>query len=502
MKTWLCVLILLIGAALRLHDISYGLSDVCLTPPDERWLYDAYQPASLYAWDVAPHGALEYLPGRVESAPLASADTPPLDRFVLRLLAVAAGLLTTAIILRLGHNLRANGWWLVGLFIAAAPWFVAADRWTVRFAPGLFALAISLFALWKSDRLPAGWPRDLAVIVQTCAALSLLLLAPPLWWLTIALLLIQPRPRWRWTTFLFLSELLLIPVLQSPELWLAALPNWDVSVIAACILIGLLIILWRYRRLSRFQQAVFLVIVVIVGGMTLYQDAQLVTPSADQWQLIHWLQARIPDDSVVQFDSATWRLASIVACPAGANLRFTAQSAPVPYFDKRDLATPYYSVSAQPDTVADMAYVTSIGDDYRVGRSLKLSHPVDVNFGDLVYLLGYDIITPTVSPSGMVDLRIDYQFGAHITPDVLAYAAFVHITPANDPATNWANYSDPFFAESGNTGSRRVMLDHHIRFTLPSTIPDGTYDLRYGIFNQSTGATVGDPVLLGTITVK
>jgi hypothetical protein len=149
-----------------------------------------------------------------------------------------------------------------------------------------------------------------------------------------------------------------------------------------------------------------------------------------------------------------------------------------------------------------MPHVTPIADRYWIGRSLKLTRPVDIDFGGLVYLLSYEIMTPTVTPSGILDIRVDYQFGANITPDVLAYAAFVQVTPADDPATNWANVTDAFFEESGNTGARRVMLNHHIRFSLPPEIPPGAYDVTYGIFNLYSGERLGDSLLLGTITVE
>jgi hypothetical protein len=63
------------------------------------------------------------------------------------------------------------------------------------------------------------------------------------------------------------------------------------------------------------------------------------------------------------------------------------------------------------------------------------------------------------------------------------------------------NISDPFFAESGNTGSRRVMLNHHLRFSLPPTIPAGVYAVRLGIFNVYTGEKVGEELILGELVV-
>jgi hypothetical protein len=499
---WLAVLILLIAAAFRLNALTYGLTDVCLTVSEEEWLYEPYQPTSLYTWNFAPPSALNTLPGRVQPTPLVTAETAMLDRFFVRLVSVAAGLLALAMLMRLGRSMQARWWWLAGLLVAVAPWFVTTDRWTVRFDTAPFAIACSLLALWKMNRLPARWQRDLAIAVHTVAALSLWVIAPPLWWLSIGLLLLQPSPRWRWMAFVFLVGVVLIPGLQTPELWLAAARRWDVSATAACIIALVSLALWWRRSLPRVQEGILLILILIVGGITLYQDSQLKNPNSDEWQLIHWLQSRVPDDSVVRFDSATWPLASIVACPVGANIHFTAQSMVVQFFDVRNLPNPYYFVSAEPESVAEMPYVNTVADQYWIGRDLALNQPVDVNFGDLVHLLSYEVLTPTVDPSGVIDIRIDYQFGSNITPDVLSYAAFVHVTPFDDPGAKWANFTDPFFEESGNTGSRRVMLNHHIRFSLPSTIPRGRYAVRYGIFNLYTGELAGDTLVLGEIQVQ
>ena len=175
---------------------------------------------------------------------------------------------------------------------------------------------------------------------------------------------------------------------------------------------------------------------------------------------------------------------------------------PVRFFDIRDMKTPYYLVSTDPTAVAKMPYVSQIADSYWVGRGLDMKNAVDIGFGDLVYLLNYEILTPTAKPSYTINVRIDYQFGPNITPDALRYAAYVHVTPKDDPTTNRVNYTDPFFEESGNTGSRRVMLNHHLRFALPPDIPTGSYDIRFGIFDVYSGNRLGDEIMLGEVLVN
>jgi len=242
--------------------------------------------------------------------------------------------------------------------------------------------------------------------------------------------------------------------------------------------------------------------VLLTGGVTIYQDTQLKQPNATEWELIRWLQTRAPDNVVVQFDFATWPLEQIVACPKGADIHFQPLSLPVRFFDSRDMKTAYYLVTTDRTAAEKMPYASQIAETYWVGRGLDMKNAVDIGFGDLVYLLNFEVLTPTAHPSDLIDVRIDYQFGANVTPDALKYAAYVHVTPGDDPGTKRVNYSDPFFAESGNTGSRRVMLNHHIRFALPPDIPAGSYDVRFGIFDVYSGQPVGNEVVLGNILVN
>ncbi|MEP6989247.1 MAG: hypothetical protein ABI970_26845 [Chloroflexota bacterium] len=115
---WLAVFVLLIATAFRLHSVTYGLSDVCLTVPDEYWLYETSQPVSLYTWNIAPRGVLVNIPGRVQSAPLVTPETTLIDRLYSRLIGCAAGLLTVALLMCFGRKLRTSWWWLAGLFMA------------------------------------------------------------------------------------------------------------------------------------------------------------------------------------------------------------------------------------------------------------------------------------------------------------------------------------------------------------------------------------------------
>ena len=493
--------ILLLAALLRLNAVTYGLSAVCLTVPEEYWLFAAEQTTSLYNWNIAPQGALTTLPGRILPRPLLSAEAQLADRLGLRLAGVVAGLVTVALMLCLGRSLGSNWWWAAGLFTAVAPWQVASDRWITPYDAAPLVLMLSVWAYGLGESTRSGWRRAALKGVSTAAALSLLLIAPPLWWLAVLMVVLPPRPHWRLILFLLLGGIVVFPALQTPELWLAAAARWDLGVTSACILVGLLLVLWWRRHLSRWYISALVVVSLCAGAVTLNQTTQLPQPTAEEWELVRWLQNRIPDDEVVQFDFTVWHLAPVVACPMGADIRFQAQSMPVEFFDVRELASPYYLISNRVDAVAKMPYISQVGEHFWIGRRLALPNVTDIGFGELVHVLGYELVTTSTTPAGTVDLRIDYQFGANITPDVLAYAAFVHVTPENDPLTNSVNISDPFFAESGNTGSRRVMLNHHIRFSLPPTIPAGVYAVRLGIFNVYTGEKVGEELILGELVV-
>jgi hypothetical protein len=500
------VLILLLAVALRLRLSSYGLDDICLTVPEETWLYDSYQPVSLYNWNIAPRWSLMVIPGRAQSAPLATPESPPVLRFLLRLGGIAAGLVVVALTLHVARRLRANWWWLAGLLVSVAPWFVTTDRWVVRFELADLAIALSVTALLATQQLADGWRREVLITIELVSALSLFVITPPLWWLAIGLTLLQPFRRWRRVWFIVLAGVVAIPGLQTPEHWLAAAQSWDAGVTAASVWGILALALWWWRELPSVQQAVLLGGILIAGGVTIYQDSPFVTPDADEWELIHWLQQRTPDGATVRFDSATWPFARIMACPVGANIAFTPQSSPVPFFDYRDLGEPYYSVTTQLDEVAALPYVTRIADRFLIGRSLKVTNPVDISFGDLVYILSYEIKTPVVKPQQLVDIRVDYQFGPHVTPDALAYVAFLHITAVGDPEMKWVDTSEPFIEESGHTGSRNVLLNHHFRVWLPLEIPPGSYDVVFGSFNVYTGERLhwsgGDHLILGQIQVE
>lgn len=502
MRRIIVLLILFLAFGFRLWHWNAGLSDICLMPAEEIWLNAPFQPTSLYAWNVTPQGALPNIRGQIDaSGPITLSVS---DRLLLRFSGVMAGMVLVALTLRLARRLGSQWGWLAGLLVAVAPPFVTADRWIVRFDLATLTVAMSLFLLTE-QQLRRGWLGGLLARLQVLTALMLLLIAPPLWWLALGLILLQPRLDWRWATFVLFSGLVIIPGLRTPEHWLAAAASWDVGALAACIWAGMALALWRWPRLSGLQQGGMMITILLTASLTLVTELQRHTPSPAEWELIRWLHNRLPDDAIVRFDSDTWPLVDAVACPAGVDRRFQAQSMPVRFFDVRSLPEPDYVVTTQPDGVAGLPYTTSIAGQFSIGRSLNLANPVDIGFGDLISILSYQLITPEVRAGELVDIRLDYQFGPQITPDALAYAAFLHITEPNNPGEKWVNIADAFVEESGNTGSRRIILNHRIRVPLPIDIPAGTYDVLYGINQVYTGERLlwfgGDLLTLGQVRV-
>ena len=509
MRLFIAVSLLLLAVALRLHLASYGIAnrselDPCLTPAEEVWLYDAYQGASLYRWNISPNGAQTRLPDRVLSEPLVSAITPPYDVFFFRLAGVGLGVLTLALTIHTGIRLKSNWWSLAGLFVAVAPWFIAADRWTVQFDAATLCISLSSVCLLHCYH-HRGEKWHPLVWIQIASALSLWLVAPPLWWLSLGLILLQPLEKWRFVIFVSTVMFVTIPALQTLEHWLYAAQRWDSGTLSACVWALLAVSLWRWRVFPRVLISLITVVVVLIGVIGLWNTRAYIVPSDQQWTLIRWLQDRLPADTVVSFDSETWLLHPLVACPAHIDLHFQPQSEVVPYFEVRQLLDADYVVTANADRVADMPYVYTIAERFYVGRNLDIPNPTDVGFGDLVYILSSELGTPTVSPESLLDIRLDYQFGAALTVDALRYVAFVHVTEPDDPATKLVDYSVPLFEESGNFGARNIVLNAHIRVPIPMSARAGTYDILIGFFDVYTGERLmwsnGDSLLIGQVLV-
>ncbi len=508
----IAVTVLLVAAAMRLSHSSYAHDQLCLTVVQEYWLYDVEQVSSLYAWDVTPRTSIsvedlergQTYP-RIRTA-LATPDALLLARFE----GALAGLVAVALTLHLAVRLQANWWWTAGLFVAIAPWFVEADRWVVRFDPAILAVAVSVTALIHSARstLPDRMRAGLAA-VGTLSALSLLLLAPPLWWLAVGLLLVQPRRNWRLAVFATASLLISVPALRSPLHWLNAANEWDTGATAACVWGLLALGLWHFRRFEQPVRWALVGSVLITGAVSLFSLLRLSSPTPVEWQLVEWLQARIPDDSLVRFDGATWPLAPVVSCPLGAHLEINSQPIPpsLPSLPgRRDMLPADYIVATRLEEVGNSSFIHDLGNGYYVGRELELPNPVDIRFGDLIHIIGYELITPQARPGELIDVRLDFQLTPMVTVEALAYSAFIHVVVPGQPAEKVAEFSLPFIQEFQVAGPRQLVLNHHYRFPLPTDTPPGTYEIIFGVFNVYSGERLrwvnGDTLSLGQLDVR
>jgi hypothetical protein len=186
-----------LAAAIRLPRATYGVADPCLAVPAEYWLYEQPQPASLYAWNQIAPGVFrtytEAVPGR-----RALADTPD-SLAMLRLLSLLVGLLTPAFAMTAARRLAPALWPLIGVLVAVLPPFISADRWLTPYDLAALCVAVSL----ASPRRP---------ILATGSALALFIVAPPLWWLAAALLILRPVRQWRVTIFIAAAGIVAVPV--------------------------------------------------------------------------------------------------------------------------------------------------------------------------------------------------------------------------------------------------------------------------------------------------
>ncbi len=507
----LSIALLFIADTLRVIHSTYGYDAICLTPPDEYWLYDTEQVSSSYAWDITPR--TEFTLDAIQQAeryPRArTALVTPDALLTARLAGSLVGLLVVALTLALARRLRTNWSWLAGLFVATAPWFVNTDRWVIRFDLATLAAGVSVTALYYSRHtFSRAWLAPFTRGIQVVSALSLLLLAPPLWWVAIGLLLLQPRPHWKLVILIAAGMVLAIPALRSPIHWYRAATSWDLGATAACVWLLLALALWRFRQLAALHRAILAIAIAASGTISLLSVLSLPRPDAREWQLIDWLQQRIPDGTLVRFDPTTWHLASIVACPVGAHIQFTAQPEPpsIPSLPgDREYRSPDYIVTTNADQVGSSPYVYDVGNGYYVGQAFVLPNPTDLQFGNLLHILSYELSARQYAPGDRVNVRLDYQFAAEVSTDTLNDAIFFHVTLPGQPGEKRVDYNVPLIERTDTLVPRKLILNEHYRIPLPESIPAGHYDVLFGIYNVYTGERLawseGDSLLIGQIDV-
>jgi hypothetical protein len=502
--------VLVLASGLRLWRITVGYDQVCLLPREELWLYEASQPTSLYNYDVSP----VIYDTEVAHVPYTRTALPaPMDLLMARLIGAFGGIVAVALMIGYGRLLHHRAGWLAGLWLAAAPWFVWTDHWAIRFDWSMLAVAVAITGLAYQVRhrdKAAAWVRPLII----GSAVSLLLLAPPLWWLMLILLLLefhfdaQKELAGRWALFFVFSGVLFIPALRSPMHWISAALIPDLGTTAAVLWGGTALFLWHWRQIRWIGVTAGLLLILVSGAFTVFSLVRISQPTAAEWELVNYLQAHIPDGSLVRFDGATWPLVDAVQCPAQQDVRFTAQPQEIPraYLPGVHLhpAEPDYIVMNQSGETIEAPFTQQIGP-YTVARMLPLPHSTDILFGDLVRLVGYDVLTPHAPRGQLVELRIDLQFAPQLNERILAYSAFVHITKPNSPGDKIINIDAAFINMLDVVGSRRLVVGRRLYAIVPPETPAGLYDVLFGVYNvydgQRAGSVQGDAILIGQIEV-
>ncbi len=149
------------------------------------------------------------------------------------------------------------------------------------------------------------------------------------------------------------------------------------------------------------------------------------------------------------------------------------------------------------------------------GQALLAQHQTDYHLGDNIHLLGYDLNADSFSPGDTLELHVYWYTDA---PIPYGYASFVHISTGGPPLAQ-ADKQNPAGRPTKEWTSEGYIRDDYT-IQLPESIPPGDYQLRIGLYTcdtlpagqcgngdrlpvtNSNGTSLGDAVLLQTITVR
>jgi 4-amino-4-deoxy-L-arabinose transferase-like glycosyltransferase len=139
--------------------------------------------------------------------------------------------------------------------------------------------------------------------------------------------------------------------------------------------------------------------------------------------------------------------------------------------------------------------------------------PVDVNFGDVMTLLGFRHEGETVPPGQMAQLTLYWQVGATPMPmpaptQGAPLAAFVHATAPDDPEAKLAQFDGwPVALRGLEPGD---VIAQPVELVIPPTAAAGDYDLLAGLYSAQTterlpvlgGAEGAEFVRLGSLRIE
>jgi hypothetical protein len=115
------------------------------------------------------------------------------------------------------------------------------------------------------------------------------------------------------------------------------------------------------------------------------------------------------------------------------------------------------------------------------GQVLGLQHPLDVDFGAELRLLGYDLDADTARQGGVVRATLYWQ-AEH--PLERSYSAFVHLDGGDEMETHAASdHMHPGGIPTWRWHTALYVRDEHT-LALPADIPPGLYALRTGLYEQ------------------
>jgi 4-amino-4-deoxy-L-arabinose transferase-like glycosyltransferase len=113
----------------------------------------------------------------------------------------------------------------------------------------------------------------------------------------------------------------------------------------------------------------------------------------------------------------------------------------------------------------------------------SMSHPVEVNFGDLIGLIGYD--QPTVSADGQVRVRVYWQALAEMSE---SYKVFAHVTDSSGSVVAQSDFIPGNGAAPTTSWVAGEIISDTIRASLPEAAGGGTYHLVVGLYSGTSGA--------------
>jgi len=501
---WLLIIpVILLGFSLRIINITQDLHPnltheqvMCLTPTEEQWLYHHPESSSLYGWDRTRE--LSPTPPDFTQR---TALTSQADMLLARLIGALIGVLIIALTISIARKAQSNTMWLLGLLVAGAFWFVASDRWVVQFD---FALLCVSLSVWAQYCVSQTWGRS----IQGISSIALLLIAPPLFWLVPFLLVRYWSQTWRWAFATFGTMIILLPTLQSPFHWWLSVQQPDIAITATLIWLALIaFVLWQptWSIIGRLFLSIFVLITTIYSFWVVL-TAPL--PSLEEWDLIYTLQNTIADGNIVRWDEHTANLAPIVTCSVGANLQFTESE----WVVLREYRAGAYPVSPIPhlvithaDNAQDELNTQEVNfqhsvSEFVIGRTINVPNPTRHAFDDLVTLIGYDLPTE-VSSQSILRLRLDFQLGLNISPDILGYAYYLQVASTSQRDSVIINHTYLFENFTGQLAPRGYLLNHQIAELVPADAV-GDYDIWFGVYNIFTSDRLeGSELLLGQITI-